>query len=238
METTPEDNKKAAKKAYNQEYRRKNALDLKNKKIAYYEAHKCYIKEKSKTYRVKNPEKLKEYLKGYNKKHIDDKKIYNREYYKDNREECKKAAAKYRENNKKSLQESRRIYRLKNKANRNAKFLEKYNNDILFKIQCNLRSRFKMALKAQGVKKTQKIDELVGCSVDFFKNIIALQFKTGMSWENHGLKSWHLDHIQPCASFDLSIIEEQKKCFHYTNFQPLWWWENLEKSDKINREVQ
>lgn len=54
-----------------------------------------------------------------------------------------------------------------------------------------------------------------------------------MSWENYGIRGWHIDHIKPCASFDLSIIEEQKECFHYTNLQPLWWHENLAKSDKI-----
>jgi hypothetical protein len=54
-----------------------------------------------------------------------------------------------------------------------------------------------------------------------------------MSWENHGTYGWHIDHIIPCDAFDFTKIEEQKKCFHYTNLQPLWREDNLKKSNKI-----
>ena len=53
-----------------------------------------------------------------------------------------------------------------------------------------------------------------------------------MKWDNHGLYGWHIDHIQPCNSFDLSNEEEQKKCFHYSNMQPLWAFDNLSKGAK------
>jgi hypothetical protein len=46
------------------------------------------------------------------------------------------------------------------------------------------------------------------------------------------LFGWHIDHIKPCSTFNLSIKEEQLKCFNYENLQPLWWFENLEKSNK------
>ena len=42
-----------------------------------------------------------------------------------------------------------------------------------------------------------------------------------MTWENYG-KYWHIDHIVPCYYFDLLKEEEQKRCFHYTNLQPLF----------------
>ena len=57
-----------------------------------------------------------------------------------------------------------------------------------------------------------------------------------MTWKNHGLKGWHIDHIIPCAAFDLTKEEEQKKCFHYSNLQPLWWIDNLKKSNKMEGE--
>jgi hypothetical protein len=53
-----------------------------------------------------------------------------------------------------------------------------------------------------------------------------------MTWENHGRYGWHIDHIRPCASFDLADPEQQRKCFHYTNLQPLWASENMRKGDK------
>ena len=58
------------------------------------------------------------------------------------------------------------------------------------------------------------------------------QFTQGMTKENHGKYGWHVDHIKPCSSFDLSDIEQQKLCFHYTNLQPLWAKDNIKKSNK------
>jgi hypothetical protein len=57
-----------------------------------------------------------------------------------------------------------------------------------------------------------------------------------MSWDNYGrkngIKCWEIDHIRPCCTFDLSKPKEQKKCFYYTNLQPLWATENLKKGGK------
>jgi len=50
-----------------------------------------------------------------------------------------------------------------------------------------------------------------------------------ISWENQG--EWHIDHIKPCASFNLDLEEERYKCFHYTNLQPMWGQDNISKSD-------
>jgi len=58
---------------------------------------------------------------------------------------------------------------------------------------------------------------------------IESQFDNKMTWQNHSFRGWHIDHIKPCASFDLTKPEEQKKCFHYTNLRPLWSSENSHK---------
>ncbi len=76
--------------------------------------------------------------------------------------------------------------------------------------------------------------EMLGCSVAELRTHLESKFLPGMTWENYGMHGWHIDHIQPCASFDLTKPEEQAKCFHYTNIQPLYKNQSFIKSDKIN----
>jgi hypothetical protein len=72
---------------------------------------------------------------------------------------------------------------------------------------------------------------LIGCSVPQLRKHLEAQFTEGMTWDNHG--EWHIDHIKPCASFDLTDAEQQLECFNYTNLQPLWASDNLSKGAKV-----
>ena len=101
------------------------------------------------------------------------------------------------------------------------------------KIANNLRIRLNTALKAQlAGKQVSAID--CGCSIDFLVKYLEQRFELGMTWGNYGLFGWHIDHIQPCASFDLTKKSEQKKCCHYTNLQPMWAKENIRKGNKVD----
>jgi hypothetical protein len=113
----------------------------------------------------------------------------------------------------------------KNKINARRRFNRKILKEKVIK---NLRIRLKDALK-NNIKSKYTL-ELIGCSIIFLKQHLEKQFKIGMTWSNYG--KWHIDHIRPCASFDLSKAEEQHKCFHYTNLQPLWALDNLRKGTK------
>lgn len=104
----------------------------------------------------------------------------------------------------------------------------------------NLSGRIRSALKAQGLKKDgMSTVELTGCSTHFLKEHLEKQFKPGMSWDNYGMvdgntmNGWHIDHILPCKSFDLSDPEQARKCFHYTNLQPMWGPDNIRKGCKV-----
>lgn len=103
--------------------------------------------------------------------------------------------------------------------------------DIKFRIKKNLRSRLWHALK--GKTKSQNTMKLLGCDIDFLKKYLENKFLPGMSWKNYSYRGWHVDHIMPCDLFDLSKPKEQKRCFHYTNLQPLWAKDNISKNNKI-----
>lgn len=92
-----------------------------------------------------------------------------------------------------------------------------------------VRCRVNMALR-KGYKKLRSTRESLGCSIPELKTHLENLFQPGMTWENRG--EWEIDHIRPCASFDLLDPEQQKCCFHYTNLQPLWRAQNRQKSDK------
>lgn len=109
-----------------------------------------------------------------------------------------------------------------------------FTNKPQAKIAANMRGRIRGILIRQAQSKKGKSHELLGCSWDKLKEHLESNFLPGMTWENYKLDGWHIDHIIPCVNFDLSKKEEQLKCFHFTNLQPLWCTENLAKrwSDK------
>jgi hypothetical protein len=105
-----------------------------------------------------------------------------------------------------------------------------YYSDLNFRLKHCLRTRIRHSINSQNVSKSNKTPELVGCSIMNLKTHLESKFTEGMTFENYG--EWHIDHIRPCASFNLEDPEEQKKCFHWTNLQPLWALDNIRKGDK------
>ena len=104
-----------------------------------------------------------------------------------------------------------------------------YNKYILENLKDLLRSRTRKAFKNKGYSKTSRTREMLGVDWEVAKAHIERQFKKGMNWDNHG--EWHIDHIIPLASANNK--EELMKLCHYSNLQPLWAKDNLEKSAKI-----
>ena len=101
--------------------------------------------------------------------------------------------------------------------------------DVEYNILHKLRVRTKNAIKNQYGSKAYSTIELLGCSIHETRSHIETQFSNGMTWDNYG--EWHIDHIKPCSSFDLTDPSQQKKCFNYKNLQPLWAKDNFKKSN-------
>jgi hypothetical protein len=96
-----------------------------------------------------------------------------------------------------------------------------------------LRTLVYISLRTQLVAKGLKTTQLTGCSIEQLQKHLEGLFLPGMNWKNHCRDGWHIDHIIPCSVFDLTDPEQQKKCFHYSNLQPLWAKDNISKSNKI-----
>lgn len=162
----------------------------------------------------------------------EDKKPRDRtEYFKRYREENPHRCKEWREKNRAKQRSWDSEYRKSNKekiqANQ-AAYRKRHENDPEFRLKKNLRERVRVALK--GLTKGASIMNLTGCTVQELKTHIEKQFQVGMSWDNYG--TWHVDHIKPCALFNLSTFKAQLECFHYTNLQPLWALENISKGMK------
>lgn len=144
----------------------------------------------------------------------------------------------YRDQNRDAIRSSMRRWQEANRDKCSAASIKSQKKrlavDPLFRAVKNLRTRMWSVLN--GTSKHAPTLKLLGCTVEHFRFHLEQQFSDGMTWDNYG--DWHLDHVQPCASFDQTDPEQQKQCWHYTNYQPLWAEDNLRKSDTIPSEHQ
>lgn len=106
-------------------------------------------------------------------------------------------------------------------------------NEPDYRLKTYLRTRVYNAIKRllKSGSKSAPTAELIGCSMPLLKAHIESKFRPGMTWENYG-PVWHMDHIKPCALFDLTKPKQQSECFSWKNLQPLFAQENRIKNRK------
>jgi len=170
-----------------------------------------------------------------------DKKTYYREYRKKHLKKIRQSAREWARKHPKpyywneAKKETQRKYRVKHKEKiaikRRKYFRDKIKNDVNYRLRWLIRSRVMSAIKKQLGIKALKTIELLGCPIEVARKHIESQFEDWMTWENHG--EWEIDHIIPCASYDLTKLEEQKKCFNYKNLRPLIKKDNRTKGSRI-----
>jgi len=187
--------------------------------------------------------KLEEF---YKQKSIEDKLISscklcwkdrNKQQRLDNLEQYKIRKKLFYQKNKEICSLRAKLRRQKNKHNLNKYRTIKRRTDLHCRLRDYLRSRLNKALKKN--KKVGSHIESLGCSVEELKLFLEQKFYNNpntnekMTWDNYGLHGWHIDHIIPLSSFNLTNIQQMKIACHYTNLQPLWAYDNLSKGNKL-----
>ena len=205
---------KSCKKAYQEAN--------KDKFKAYYETNKEKIAVRGKAYREVNEERIKEYHKAYYEANKEEKKTYQKAYKEANKEKVAKCNKAYQESNKEKI---------------NASIRYKYNNDSLFKLKRTYRNSVKNAFYSIGKKKNCSSIKVLGLETwQELEEYLSNQFYdhpiTGekMTFDNHGKgeNCWQIDHIVPLLTAETE--EDVIRLSHYTNLQPLWGVDHIEKT--------
>lgn len=190
----------AEKLAYAKTYRENNKEAIKLKLKAWYNKNKEDIKAKKKA--------------AYGNLSKEEKTIILKKQYQIRKDRGYTVTEEYKLKEK----EYRNKNRDKRKVRRNERQKRKYKENIAYRLEVLLRTRFYKAVKRYKVKSALY---LVGCSSEELKDYISSKWRPEMNWLNFG-EIWEIDHIVPINSFDLTSPIEQEKCFHYTNLQPLF----------------
>ena len=126
---------------------------------------------------------------------------------------------RYRNKHRVKVNKRKKSYYAVNKDKINQYYVTKRKTNLQFKLCSILRSRLYSVIK-NNYKVGSAVKDL-GCSVDELKVYLESKFQPGMTWDNHGLHGWHIDHIKPLASFDLTDRKQLLEACHYTNLEPL-----------------
>ncbi len=193
--------------------------------------------EYNKQWAKDNSDHVKAYQARYREEHRDKHRAYFKAHYQANKQDALEKGKIYYEQNRQRIilrnnewlrnhPEQAKAYKAKWKKGPTEAALRR-------RIADSLRSRVRKLLR--GGYKSAPTLKLLGCSVENFKIYLESKFESGMSWENYGVGfgKWNIDHIMPCAIFDLTREAHQQRCFHFSNMQPMWFEENMAKGAKL-----
>lgn len=192
----------------------KNRYQLNKERFAelqrdYHNRNKASIALKRRIYRESRSAEEKEYKKNYILIHKEELSRKHKEYYSKNFEKIReRARCRFLQNN-----EYRRT---------------KYKTNVNFRLTITVRNRLGRFIRKGG----SSVRDL-GCTIPELKAHLEMQFLPGMTWANHSLRGWHIDHIIPLYHFDLSDRAQFLKACHYTNLQPLWSSDNWKKNKRL-----
>lgn len=210
------------------EYRRR----IRENQLKSHNRHKEKRLASARLWKERNKEKHAEYRRAYYAANKERERANNLKWLAENGENFKETKrildAKWREANADVLKAKRRDPEYRKRKNERER--QRYHSDKTYRLLKILRASLTQAIRlhGNGCRKSASAARLVGCSLPELAAHLEAQFLPGMTWES----DFHIDHIRPCRSFDLSNPEQVRACFHFTNLRPLWPIDNFRKSGK------
>lgn len=195
-------------------------------------------KEKIAAYKARakkaDPEKFRARRLAWEAKNHDKVKARSANRYQKDPIAFRQAMAEWKDKNPERYAEIRAAYRRSDSfvCRRRAYAKKRHKENIQARLATLLRNRIVKAVKRSAMPAS--VLQLVGCSLPELVMHIERQFAVGMAWSNHG--SWHIDHVRPLSSFDLTDPAQIGSACHYTNLQPLWAHDNRSKGKRLAQE--
>jgi len=221
--TRSKDGKKSTCIQCDKKHRQENRDDINRKSREYNKNNPDKIKKYSHTYINKNKEKIAKESKEFYRKNIDKMRSYYTSRYQLQKDVIKSRSLEYYYANKEKILNRKSI-----------QIRKKYSLNPVSRLSIRIRSIIGRSIRRFGYTKKSHTHEILGCSFTEFKYHIEKQFKEGMNWDNRS--EWHLDHIIPLSS--ATTEDDVIRLNHYSNFQPLWAIDNMNKSAKMPDELE
>jgi hypothetical protein len=103
--------------------------------------------------------------------------------------------------------------------------IKKYREDEMYRFSISISRLIKSGLTNSGLKKSNRIKDIIGCSIEFLRTHLENQFEDWMNWDNRGVstnefnKTWQIDHIIPISQ--AKNMDDFIRLSNYTNLRPL-----------------
>lgn len=206
----------------------------------YYQENKPRYRAHSERWRKANPEKVKAAIRNWQQANRERLREIARQWNAANPEKVAAKGQRWRQRNPEVVAAKDKRWRDANPDKVRLKRARKY---ALVKAENGaraIRQRIATHIKVTvrnflgcGSKGGKTWTRLVGYDLDAFMRHIERQFAPDMTWQNWG-PVWHLDHIQPVASFAVTSVDcpEFRACWALSNLRPYPAKANISKGAK------
>lgn len=108
----------------------------------------------------------------------------------------------------------------------------KLQNNLEERLKTNIRNRIRHSVK----KRNECSAELLGCPIELFIEWLEFNFDENMSWDNYG-SYWHMDHITPCGTYEMTNLRDRLLCFNWSNVAPMEGRANERKHNHVDEKL-